>query len=297
MSSSEILSLHLYMPREDQDAFLKEHYDFVLERKSYLFDSFWFIRYSDENGTHLRIRYLPVEHPQKVRKVLDDELNKSYGRQLAGAWSYEWRPFEPEYERYGGPEGFKYAQQIFTFSSADALPDDGLLEETESEEQAILTNWISVIAPLLTTSGIPNKILGQLLFNYGEAWIKVAMEPDRVAEVLEEVNGDGTLLLSEDIWSEAMDIQSWDENDIESDYPIVLACNYLKEEIMEGELPARSAEHRATWINGLVEGKQEEWILYLFDFVHLHSNRVGFNNITEGILYCLMGKSILNIPD
>ena len=91
-------------------------------------DSFFFIRYIDQGGPHLRLRLRLLEDVETVEKAVRqsaaDFLERWAAPESSGsgrAGALENVPFEPETERYGGDPALGESLDMFALSSAHAL--------------------------------------------------------------------------------------------------------------------------------------------------------------------------------
>jgi Lantibiotic biosynthesis dehydratase C-term len=130
-------------------------------RRTSRLERWFFIRYVDERGWHIRLRMCgpPEEHEQWSRKLealVSDRLyslpvpagtqkqlipNTSVGQKLTDP-GYTTAFYEPEYEKYGGLHGMAIAEEFFQSSSdlvldlLGQLPDELNQSSSESGTQA-----------------------------------------------------------------------------------------------------------------------------------------------------------------
>lgn len=112
--SERWLSVHLYDPAGTRDALL-EGVPAVL-RGLYQrgdVDSFFFVRYQDEQGPHVRLRLRLLRAAQPCWEW----ILATVGERFPSVRS----PYEWEVDRYGGEEALPYSLAFFTVSSAHAL--------------------------------------------------------------------------------------------------------------------------------------------------------------------------------
>src|SRR5256885_4865449 len=69
---------------------------------------YFFIRYSDKNGPHIRLRF--KGKPENMKKMITPLLQKTFP-------SCRFIPYIPELNRYGGKTGMLLAQELFEASS------------------------------------------------------------------------------------------------------------------------------------------------------------------------------------
>jgi thiopeptide-type bacteriocin biosynthesis protein len=94
-------------------------------------DGFFFVRYG-EGGPHirLRMRLRAARHRATVERLVQDRLHASDRSPRRGATPggasrrvvrFEWTPYVPELDRYGGPAGVAIAERVFHASSVAAF--------------------------------------------------------------------------------------------------------------------------------------------------------------------------------
>jgi thiopeptide-type bacteriocin biosynthesis protein len=83
-----------------------------------LLKHFFFMRYGDTRGPHIRLRIVPVD--SSARSKIRRRLKKAFPEGV-------FVPYVPETERYGGPVGILIAERLFEASSVATLQ---LLEDT-----------------------------------------------------------------------------------------------------------------------------------------------------------------------
>ncbi|WP_286754175.1 lantibiotic dehydratase [Sphingobacterium sp. UBA2480] len=113
--NSQWLFLKIYGNREPLEDFLSIFiYNFLNKNKN-LFEKFFFIRYIDETGFHLRLRFQNAvgyeEKNVKIIQLITNLLEKvEYHRILVDEYA-------PEFNRYGGELLTSYAESFFHFDS------------------------------------------------------------------------------------------------------------------------------------------------------------------------------------
>jgi thiopeptide-type bacteriocin biosynthesis protein len=106
-----------FQPLETPELFLARAFRPFLER--YVWPQAgtraFFIRYEDEQGPHLRLRL------RAEAAYMQETLLPAFSEWMAdrGAWTEV--PYEPETERYGGPEGLALAEEYFHQSTRVVL--------------------------------------------------------------------------------------------------------------------------------------------------------------------------------
>jgi thiopeptide-type bacteriocin biosynthesis protein len=110
--TSKWLSYYLYYTTDPDKLLASRIWPFVQQlKKEGLFRHFFFIRYEDERGPHIRLRLLSDEVPSHRIK-----------RQVVAHFpDAKFAAYIPETERYGGPVGLPIAEQLFEASSTAIL--------------------------------------------------------------------------------------------------------------------------------------------------------------------------------
>ncbi|MFD9369799.1 lantibiotic dehydratase [Streptomyces sp. NPDC060020] len=119
----EWLYLKLYCAARAQDELIRDHLPELVSLAAGLgCDNWFFIRYTDADGHHLRVRLhgtdpraLWGEVAPAVGTLLDRWQRSGLVRGHAVA------PYDPEIERYGGPDAQHLAEQVFRFDSEAAV--------------------------------------------------------------------------------------------------------------------------------------------------------------------------------
>ncbi len=118
---SEWLYLKLYCGPASVDRLLVELEPLLRQTQAEgLWDRWHFIRYRDPDH-HLRLRFHGL--PQRLLSDFLPRIHGHLGDPLAQGLLWKWQvdTFEPEWERYGGPLGFKLAEEWFCEDSQHLL--------------------------------------------------------------------------------------------------------------------------------------------------------------------------------
>lgn len=115
------LYLRTYGARAHQDDLLRHHLPPLLNVASAAgADRWFFLRYSDPDGQHLRLRlHAPAERLWAVTPAVLEQLTRWQAQGLIGRWLID--DYDPELERYGGPAALPDAERVFAADSAAAL--------------------------------------------------------------------------------------------------------------------------------------------------------------------------------
>jgi len=125
MDKSRWISAFFFFPgdvyREEADRLLLEGLGPLVENclNKGLAQRWFFIRYT-EDGAHLRLRFWARE---ENLEALQAAVKFAADQAIASGLMSElrWVDYEPEVERYGGPQGLALAEEIFQLSSETAL--------------------------------------------------------------------------------------------------------------------------------------------------------------------------------
>ena len=122
-AAADWLCAYVYTDEPLRDVLVREVAPLVRGvRDRGLAERFFFIRYW-EKGAHLRLRFLG--DPDELRAELLPSMERCFGRHRV-----ECVPYEPEIDRYGGPEAIAIAEDCFDLSSRVALD---ILRETDDD--------------------------------------------------------------------------------------------------------------------------------------------------------------------
>jgi thiopeptide-type bacteriocin biosynthesis protein len=121
-AGGEWLYLKVYGSRRDQDELLRDHVPpLVRLARDHGADRWFFIRYSDHEGQHLRLRWHgePDALWGKVLPGLGARLRQLQDQRVAGHYVID--EYDPELERYGGPDALTAAERVFEADSETAI--------------------------------------------------------------------------------------------------------------------------------------------------------------------------------
>lgn len=113
MKANSWLSYYIYYESGGDDLLAKSVWPLVQRlHDRQLIEKFFFIRYADKQGLHIRLRLLPSH--AAVRHTVRRQVKASLPRA-------KFVKYTPEIERYGGPVGLPIAEDVFEASSIAAL--------------------------------------------------------------------------------------------------------------------------------------------------------------------------------
>lgn len=154
---SEWLFLKLYTPSQHQDVLLTRHLSTLVDlATAHGADRWFFIRYTDPDGHHLRVRFhgspqrLWGEAVPELGRALDEWRHRGL---LAAVRTDE---YDPEFERYGGAGVLTAAEEVFQQDSRAALDLLALALPDRPGADLDLLTAVSV-ASLATAFGPPGN--------------------------------------------------------------------------------------------------------------------------------------------
>ncbi|MFI7098923.1 lantibiotic dehydratase [Streptomyces sp. NPDC050161] len=121
LPGGEWLYAALYAPAERHEELLAVHLPALLNDLPTEVDRWFFLRYRDAHGAHLRLRFHAP--PEVLSGRLLPQLHAATGA-LRGAGlvgRVVWDTYEPELARYGGPEAIAAAERVFHADSVVVL--------------------------------------------------------------------------------------------------------------------------------------------------------------------------------
>ncbi len=142
-------------------------------------ESFFFVRYS-EDGPHVRLRLLHTskESEQSLRRLVAARAQEAIAADAQGEGlltKFEWVPYEPEYERYGGPQGMDLSEEIFHDSSLAAI--DLLRKIDRSSRSGRLGKGLLAMLVMLHAFLESRDSCAELAGQYGSNYLR-ALVPD-----------------------------------------------------------------------------------------------------------------------
>ncbi|MCB5906070.1 lantibiotic dehydratase [Streptomyces pinistramenti] len=121
LPGGEWLYAALYAPAERHEELLAVHLHALLNGLPAEVDRWFFLRYRDAHGAHLRIRFHAP--PEVLAGQLLPQLHAAAGtlRSSRLVGRVVWDTYDPELERYGGPEAIAAAERVFHADSVAVL--------------------------------------------------------------------------------------------------------------------------------------------------------------------------------
>ncbi|MFE0459569.1 lantibiotic dehydratase C-terminal domain-containing protein [Kitasatospora sp. NPDC058965] len=218
-------ALHVHLPHSLQTAFLRDEVGPVV-REAGLGSRFFFLRYW-QGGPHVRLRMdgADEETVESVRKALaaavppmTAELDAEYDYEvslqsdlarLEGEAAKDVRPpgtvepmtYTPEYDKYGGTEGVRIAEQVFCRTSVAVL--ELAAARAAPEPKAPVGEAIQIMAMSLRGSGLDVGQSHEFLGRYEEFWRRyVPAGYDRAWPGLYDRTGPKVLELCRSVWQD-----------------------------------------------------------------------------------------------
>lgn len=269
-----------YVYSDNLDAILTERVGpFVKElAREQLVGKFFFIRYSDETGLHIRLRLLPDDPAQRQK------LMRRANARLSGA---KFVAYAPETERYGGPRGVLIAEDLFEASSWAVLrlmTDDKAWDYNRALASALqlhigmfrafgLTRQeAAALCAHLVQSAQNVQIAGvsaaELAKNFAPQRQKVVPHLSRVWDACEKG------VAFKETW-----FRDWQK-------AMSNVGNHMHRAHAEAQLTlGESPQHDSPL-----------WFLYE-SYIHMSNNRLGIRRMDEPFLAYILHQSLKSVPD
>lgn len=153
------LSAAVSVPAVHQDTVISQLPDVLAPAAEHIDRWFWLRYHTPDLGEHLRIRTHgdPDVLTARVLPLLTDWFSRLTDQRLAGRIVLE--PYEPETERYGGPEAISAAEAVFAADSEFAAR---CLTHTRSTEERLVVAAVSAADIACTVTGQPHCALRTL---------------------------------------------------------------------------------------------------------------------------------------
>ncbi len=158
-----------------------------------LIKRYFFIRYS-ERWTHIRLRLCGQKDilETNIKPFIEDFVEKlpvdlKIDESKFGVKTLEWTNYEPEYERYGGIDAIKVAEDFFHSSSVFCI--EQLKQIPNGEQSARFGKGIIGMVILLKFFFEEKNYALQLVQNYGKNYLKGFAKEEHIKEWVEMFNG------------------------------------------------------------------------------------------------------------
>lgn len=259
-----------------------------------LIKRYFFIRYS-EKGTHIRLRLygqkdiLETTIKQFIKDFVEEKLHVDLriDENKSGIKTVEWTDYEPEYERYGGNEAVKVAEDFFQFSSEFCI--EQLKHIPDGEQSSRFGKGIIGMVTLLKVFFEEKNSALQLVQNYGKNYLKGFAKEEHLKEWVEMFNGgfekqSETLVDYIDALWEALS-----END---QLPESIASFSDNVKNIKEQLKNLFDDRKIS----LYQNKIENWDLVLRSivpsYIHMTNNRLGISIRDESYLSHLINAAL-----
>jgi thiopeptide-type bacteriocin biosynthesis protein len=137
----------LYCPQEMQDRILAGHLPQLVTAVDDAVDRWFFVRYRDDAGHHLRLRFHgdPAILGSRVLPALHHWAEGLRRAGLAGVLVLD--TYDPELERYGGPAAIVTAEQVFHADSMAVLTQlaGDVKRKSEPSELLAAVNFVDIV--------------------------------------------------------------------------------------------------------------------------------------------------------
>lgn len=269
--------------------------------------SFFFIRYGDEYGSHLRIRFCGdkgklahIIEPLFKEHVCDsfpDELGIQHSQppkdNLEGVFPTLVRsvPYEPETNRYGGPEGVSLAESFFELSSRIALAY--LPQICEGGNSVRLGKSLLLMIVLLQTFLSERVLVIRLLDQYKNSFLyNIATDKEReflhnAFETGYDRQGDGLRVYVTETW-----------NRLSSGSPLTDTLNMYRDEL--GPLRQTFDMYVKAGVlrrKDIFDNRIEAIHSILPSYLHMMNNRLGVSLYEEAYLSYLIRNTLQTEDD
>ncbi|MGQ0813202.1 MAG: thiopeptide-type bacteriocin biosynthesis protein [Gemmatimonadota bacterium] len=255
-------------------------------------DQYFFIRYG-ELGPHVRLRIYgdATRLVQLVRPALEQRIADREGHQpgavaLEGAsTTIRWMPYEPEVQRYGGPDGIAVGERLFYYSSESAL---ALLPDCAADEQARLGIALSAMLVLLAAFTDDRERAGALADRYVEFWQHIPA-PDVNWHAL--LNGFEAGYDRNSEWLRVNGSVIWrDACSASSQLPTPLATYASRLRGIVQDLERLLGAEALVWGSGPLRDWPAVTRKLVGSYLHMMNNRLGVNRLEEIYLAYLIGR-------
>lgn len=332
-SNENWLSAHLFY-NEPWEAFLSDavapYVATVL--KNGIAQSYFFVRYW-ERGPHIRLRF--KGEPKVLQEVLKPnliehfnsyfEINPSSRTEpeypqdlpLNQRWlpnnSVQFKPYLPEYDRYGGSSGVMLAEEQFQLSSATVLSHFSSHEDAYAYHE-VLGAAIRLHIGFAYSIGFSVQETITFFEMVFENWLPAAFaifENNTAEEIIIEKMKETVALFSQSFEEQKEELvpfhaNIWEDLKSGESFDSVAFNHWIKENqrlslelskaAESGELSPRSDVYVMSEELSRKLSKNNQLLWHIFaDYVHMTNNRFGILNQDEAYLAYLMMKSLSGI--
>lgn len=263
------LSSYIYY-KDDADTLLRESVapvvQTVLQKK--WAQHYFFIRYSDSKGPHIRLRFQGDE--DKLEKYVKPYLQKHFKKT-------RFVRYAPEFKRYGGKNGVAISEKLFESSSKAIL--GYIAESNETSYQRTLGMTLQLNLAMMHDFGMDRKEAHDFFDHIGsqdkEQYEKhLALQSDAVVPFLKNLWD----ALEQQVPIETSWFTNWQKETSEIAQELQTA---FKEKQLQYVDPYKKHVHNPLW--------------YIYEsYIHMNNNRLGIVRADEGFAAYIIAKGLNN---
>jgi len=264
-------------------------------------DRYFFVRYS-EGGPHVRLRLqgertvvTELVRPALVRRVAGERaaahrptlaLRSTPG--LDAPVGLKWVPYEPEVERYGGPQGVHVAERFFHFSSEACI---NLLREVEPDDRGSkLGKTLLAMIVLLHTFCGDRQSAVDFCSQYGTSYLRGVAREEEQQSMLLDAFGAGYRRQSETLV--AYVDEAWER--LATGAPLSDTLERYARDVREIRSDLGVLAHAGQLVRGgrVLTSWKRAVFLIVPSYMHMTSNRLGVTLPEESYLAYLIRQAL-----
>ncbi len=242
---------------------------------------YFFVRYG-ENGPHVRLRL------HGTSDILEHTVKPMLMAKIETPRSVLWIPYEPEVERYGGPDGVALAEAFFHYSSAISLL---LLEKIISKERSArlgkaLLSMVILLHAFLNDCTKAAKFAG----NYGMNYLQTLTRDEVLQSRWVEAFGAGYTKQAERLTIYIR--ETWKR--LEAAEALSEVLDRWRQNIHEIKLRFKSlwGDRRLVTGSVVLENWEHSVSAIVSSYIHMTNNRLGVTLHEESYLAYLMARAL-----
>lgn len=264
------LSYHVY-PLETADVFLARALRPFLEKHVWPEKSAraFFVRYADDRGAHIRLRFRgEAEWLENTLQPVLFQYFENRGELVAAT-------YEPEPERFGGPDALAWAEEYFHQSTRVVLERLNREQYTYGDAMfdALRLHVITAFA-----AGFDTKKTGWYFGQLCDQWLPLFFKPEEVADGAD--------------WQGEVKV-GFERQFAPQRFPIVDALDRFWKDLKKGKIDKENPEW-LRWLRAnelILKGLGDDLEKALPSLLHLTNNRIGIQNADEVYLNYILGKA------
>lgn len=264
-------SVHFFPKAEQNDfltgafhAFITQHIWPHTGRRSF------FIRYGDQSGPHLRLRF------RGEAAWLDAELKPAFEQHFAEEGRWMEYAYEAEPNRFGGTDALPWAEEHFHISTRVALDR---LARPQYGYGDVLFDALRMQYSAAYTAGFSGKALSDYFHQVSEQWIRAFFSPSDPANTDSEA-------LCEAVRSDFSETLAPQREFIKD------ALLQFEEALTQQQFDPKQPEW-LRWLRGneiVFQGLDQHRLHAMPALLHLNNNRLGVNNQDEAYLLYMLAE-------